>query len=886
MNFRFGSQVIPYAGKVIDVFGIPDARRLPRLAVLIVLLSLSALCAVPSLALSQDGVPADASSPIEQMRTDLQNNKAALGKLAETVEAAKDDDARLVDLKAQSDAIASNAVKSSVSLRPRFEAAKTRLDELGEPPKDGQPPEAPIVTEERSRLIAERADINALTGEAEQLSTQASQLSNHITDLRRSLFKDTLFKRTEISLNVFSAAGSSLVNEVSSFQRVVGSWWTFVWNYKPLQLLSAIFLSLLAAMLFLVGGYKFLGSHMERSAFSGEPGYIRRLSVAFWSTMVQSATVVAFLVASAFLLENFNVLRSDIAPIVFTAMGFTGLVYFVWRLTYAVFAPKHPNWRLVRVSNTGAHHLTWAVLAMTVVNGFDYLLSGISEALYSPVILTVVKSFVASVIVGIILIIMSFMHPVMQKDADPAAPGQRLPRWMNVLFRLAGLFIIGACLTGYVGLARFVSTQIVVTGAVLATMYIGILSGKAISKQGIFADSVAGSFLYRRYGLGPVFLDQLGLVAGLGIYVVALAFGVPLILFSWGFQPGDIENWGYRLLTGIPVGNTNISLLAVFGGIAVFAIGYIITRWFQRWLDNNVMARSKADAGVRNSVKTGIGYLGIAIAAIFGVSSAGLDLSNLALVASALSVGIGFGLQNIVSNFVSGLILLVERPFKVGDWVVTGATEGTVKRISVRATEIETFRRQSIIVPNSEFINSPVGNWTHRNRIARSEIPVGVSYEADPGKVMDILLELVRAQPLILKNPEPHVEFLRFGDFSLDFEVRFFLADLSDGLPVRNQLRIDILRRFREEGIDIASPQRNLNVHVDRDNSQALASKLVEESEKLARKEKDAEEGEGENVEVKPEPQQVEAAANTKAADQSADGVSTRPTVKSTDKKG
>jgi small-conductance mechanosensitive channel len=151
---------------------------------------------------------------------------------------------------------------------------------------------------------------------------------------------------------------------------------------------------------------------------------------------------------------------------------------------------------------------------------------------------------------------------------------------------------------------------------------------------------------------------------------------------------------------------------------------------------------------------------------------------------------------------------------------------------------------------------------------------------------MDILLELVRAQPLILKNPEPHVEFLRFGDFSLDFEVRFFLADLSDGLPVRNQLRIDILRRFREEGIDIASPQRNLNVHVDRDNSQALASKLVEESEKLARKEKDAEEGEGENVEVKPEPQQVEAAANTKAADKSADGVSTRPTAKSTDKKG
>ena len=201
--------------------------------------------------------------------------------------------------------------------------------------------------------------------------------------------------------------------------------------------------------------------------------------------------------------------------------------------------------------------------------------------------------------------------------------------------------------------------------------------------------------------------------------------------------------------------------------------------------------------------------------------------------ASALSVGIGFGLQNIVSNFVSGLILLVERPFKVGDWVVTGTTEGTVKRLSVRATEIETFRGQSIIVPNSEFINSSVGNWTHRNRIMRAEIPVSVAYESDPQQVMDILLELVRTQPPVLRNPEPHVEFLRFGDFSLDFELRFHLADLSNGLGVKNALRIAILKRFREEGIAIPFPQRNLNIHVEGDaNPQMLAALLSEEGDK------------------------------------------------------
>jgi small-conductance mechanosensitive channel len=151
----------------------------------------------------------------------------------------------------------------------------------------------------------------------------------------------------------------------------------------------------------------------------------------------------------------------------------------------------------------------------------------------------------------------------------------------------------------------------------------------------------------------------------------------------------------------------------------------------------------------------------------------------------------------------------------------------------VRATEIETFRGQSIIVPNSEFINSSVGNWTHRNRIQRAEIPVSVSYETDPQRVMDILLELVKKQTPVLRNPEPHVEFLRFGDFSLDFELRFHLADLSHGLTVKNSLRMAILTRFREEGIEIATPQRNVNIHVDgQANPKLLSAIMSEEGEK------------------------------------------------------
>jgi small-conductance mechanosensitive channel len=242
------------------------------------------------------------------------------------------------------------------------------------------------------------------------------------------------------------------------------------------------------------------------------------------------------------------------------------------------------------------------------------------------------------------------------------------------------------------------------------------------------------------------------------------------------------------------------------------------------------MARSQIDTGVRNSVSTVLGYAGIVLAALLGISAAGFDLSSLALVAGALSLGIGFGLQTIVQNFVSGLILLVERPFKVGDWIVNGPVEGFVRRISVRATEIETFQNQSIIVPNSQLINAAVGNWTLRNSVARSEIQVSVAYDSDPKQVMDILLELAHSHPLVLTMPEPNVGFQAFGQFSMDFELRFHVADIFQGGPVRNDIRVAIIKRFREEGIEIPLPQQELRVRVKGEvPSAAVEDALAEE---------------------------------------------------------
>ncbi|RUZ93203.1 mechanosensitive ion channel domain-containing protein, partial [Mesorhizobium sp. M7A.F.Ca.US.001.02.1.1] len=180
----------------------------------------------------------------------------------------------------------------------------------------------------------------------------------------------------------------------------------------------------------------------------------------------------------------------------------------------------------------------------------------------------------------------------------------------------------------------------------------------------------------------------------------------------------------------------------------------------------------------------------------------------LALVAGALSLGIGFGLQNVVSNFVSGLILLAERPFKVGDWIVAGDVSGTVKKISVRATEIETFQRQSVILPNSNLINNAVGNWTHRNKLGRVDIKVGVAYGSDVKQVHAVLLEIARSHPMVLKNPEPFVLFSNFGPAALEFEIRVFLADVMNGNIAQNDIRFAVLEKFSSEHIEIPSTPR------------------------------------------------------------------------------
>ncbi len=395
-------------------------------------------------------------------------------------------------------------------------------------------------------------------------------------------------------------------------------------------------------------------------------------------------------------------------------------------------------------------------------------------------------------------------------------PGLVWQRWLRVLLVIALLLAVVAEIAGYHNLARFV------LGGLLATVMLGLLFRLLYA---FFIELLDGlddgkhdwqRRLRRLLGLSTG-QSIPGLIWLRVLIVVAIWISYIMSLVSvWGFS-GSGWPWLWNLIVnGFEIGSIRLVPLQLLLALFVLMVSLALVGWLKRESLPQLLGRSRLDRGAREAVLTISGYIGSIVSVLLALSLAGFDFTSLAIVAGALSVGIGFGLQNIVNNFVSGIILLFERPIRTDDWVIVGGTEGFVRRISIRSTLIETFDRADVIVPNSELISNQVANMTLRDAWGRLVLPIGVAYGTDVEAVRDLLLKIADECPRVLKGHprvgSPKVLFRGFGDSALDFELRCFVSDVGQRLDVISDLNFAIDKAFREAGIEIPFPQRDLHL--------------------------------------------------------------------------
>lgn len=794
-------------------------RLLPRSASLSSLLRYALLllwlCAAVASAQPQDtaDAPPDPQTLLDNAAKSL---KDARGK-----EVDAGNQAAFQDLVTQVSDASNDAQTAADALSQQLAQVNARLQQLG-PAATG---DSPDIAAQRKALTKQRDALDSGVKRGKLMVVEARQLADDIERARAEHFSQELSLRSPspLSPTLWKQIADDFPDDQAKLlalyalgqQSLQGA--LAEHGNGALGIGIAIALILLFPLRYLL---RWLG---KRYAVSRAPGSrLRRSGLAIWFLLLGTLTPGLAALALAEALRSIDAVPERLDAVLNGFVWVSFAAAFMGSLGASVLLPNQPSWRLFPIDDATARRLrkyTWATAALAWLSS---MLLVINQAARTSDSATVAADGVIALVYGVLILatLTSLTRLRRRQYAEAAAqalandqpppPGQHggVLALIGVLVKVAVVVALLAALLGYLHLGLFITRQII-----WITMIVG-----AVRLLMTFADDFAlwlfasegriGRAANGALGVRSSSLEQAGVLTSALLRVVLLLIGIGALLMPFGTNVSIISDWFSLLSDGIRVSDKVVLYPgAIARSVLVLLLGLGVMQYLHRWLTQTYLPKTELDDGSRNSISTVARYVGIILAALWALAALGIGLERIALVVSALSVGIGFGLQSITQNFVSGLILLAERPVKIGDWIKIGDQEGDVRRISVRATEIQVGDRSTLIVPNSELITKTLRNMTLAGPLGRVQIQFAVSLGTDVVKLRALLLELYAAHPGVLDDPAPSVFIDSIANGHVTLNSFAYVASPRLTYGTRSELFFALLQRLAEEGIALESPQ-------------------------------------------------------------------------------
>lgn len=737
----------------------------------------------------------DADATLAAVRTEL---SAIQGAVRET-----SSEAELQRLRARAVAQQTRAGDVATRLAPELAALQARLAQLGTPTPGVK--EDADVTSQRTQLAKSSAALEGQVKLARLLAIEAEQLSAQLWTQRRAQFQAQLGERTAsiLSRTFWSELREDLPRDRERLA-ALGSDLAEAAQAAPARAWALALLAIVAALA--------ASNWVHRRAIDWiaarvPSGRLRRSLHAMVVMLLWSAAAGVAAFALRGVVDWDEHLAPDADGLLDSIAGMLWFAGYLAGLAQALICANRPSWRLLPMPDTVANRLRALPLVLAAASLLSWTAERLTALLNTSLALTVAVNCIVALALGLTLGIALVRAERLWRRLLRDDGALRRPLWLATIAFVSWLVLCGAViclLTGYVAFGSFAVKQV---------LWAAILLGSAYVLAALIDDACMAWLAPPATAPTPSMLPSLSaatrsqaavLVSGL-LRIALVLIALMLLLAPFGEGPAELLRRSGQWQTGWSVGEVKLRPGALLQGLLVLVVGLAVVRLLRSWLADRYLPTTTLDPGMRASATTLFGYAGGVTAVAVALSAIGIGLERVAWVASALSVGIGFGLQAVVQNFVSGLILLAERPVKVGDWVSLGGVEGDIRRINVRATEIQMGDRSTVIVPNSEFITKVVRNVTMAEPLGLVQIKLALPIAVDAEQVRTHLLEAYRVHADVLDTPAPNVLLDGIDGANLLFNATGFVGSPRAVAGVRSGLLFDVLRRLREANITLAA---------------------------------------------------------------------------------